>query len=73
MFKINSSFIKDKFKYYILPAALGVILIGVGIFLIFMNTKKQKEFDSSIKATNIEKNCENKTEVTTKKTERYFT
>ena len=63
MFKIDSSFIKKNFKYYIIPIFFGLIFLGVGIFIVFQSNKKQKEFDSTIEATNIDKNCENKTEI----------
>ncbi len=63
MFKIDSSYIKKSFKYYIIFIFIGLVVISIGIFLMFSGNKKQKEFDSTTTATNIEKNCENKTEV----------
>ena len=63
MFKIDSSYVKKSFKYYILCIFIGLVVISIGILIIVSSNKKQKEFDSQVKATDIDKNCENKTEI----------
>ena len=63
MFKADLSPIKKSIKTYVLSIIIGLLFIGVFIFINVNSQSKIKEY-SKATATDIDKNCENKTEVT---------
>ena len=63
MFKADLSPIKKGIKTYVLSIIIGLLFIGVFIFINVNSQNKIKEY-SKATATDIDKNCENKTEVT---------